>query len=90
MAVPNDKEAVVEEKPDEKPHDLTLRALEQRIRQQEIMSELGVMALQGPPFETLLADLPCAPASPSFPTTLKTRNASVPPTCWSSTASKGQ
>ncbi len=56
MAVPNDKEAVVEEKPDEKPHDLTLRALEQRIRQQEIMSELGVMALQGPPFETLLAE----------------------------------
>jgi len=56
MAVPNDNEAVVEEKPDEKPHDLTLRALEQRIRQQEIMSELGVMALQGPPFETLLAE----------------------------------
>jgi len=27
MAVPNDNEAVVEEKPDEKPHDLTLRAL---------------------------------------------------------------
>lgn len=56
MAVSNDKEAVIEEKPDEKPHDLTLRALEQRIRQQEIMSELGVMALQGPPFETLLAE----------------------------------
>ena len=51
MAVSNDKEAVIEEKPDEKPHDLTLRALEQRIRQQEIMSELGVMALQGPPLK---------------------------------------
>ncbi len=35
--------------------DLTLRALEQRIRQQEIMSELGVLALQGASVDTLLA-----------------------------------
>ena len=41
MAVSDDKEAVVEEKQDEKPPDLTLRALEQRIRQQEILAELG-------------------------------------------------
>jgi two-component sensor histidine kinase len=36
--------------------DPTLRALHQRIRQQEILAELGVGALQGPGFEQLLAD----------------------------------
>jgi two-component sensor histidine kinase len=36
--------------------DPTLRALRQRIRQQEILAELGVGALQGPGFEQLLAD----------------------------------
>ena len=36
--------------------DVTLRALQQRIRQQEILAELGVSALQGASFETLLAD----------------------------------
>ena len=36
--------------------DLTLRALHQRIRQQEILAELGVGALQGPGFDQLLAD----------------------------------
>jgi two-component sensor histidine kinase len=36
--------------------DLTLRALNQRIRQQEILAELGVGALQGPGFDELLAD----------------------------------
>ena len=50
----NENEAVVEEKPDEKPPDLTLRALEQRIRQQEILAELGVVALQGAVFDALL------------------------------------
>ena len=44
-----------------KPHgddsaDLTLRALQQRIRQQEILAELGVGALQGASFDTLVAD----------------------------------
>src|SRR5687768_385642 len=34
--------------------DLTLRALEQRIRQQEIISELGVLGLQGAPLRTML------------------------------------
>ena len=34
--------------------DVTLRALQQRIRQQEILSELGVMALQGATFDHLL------------------------------------
>jgi two-component sensor histidine kinase len=36
--------------------DPTLRALHQRIRQQEILAELGVGALQGPGFQQLLAD----------------------------------
>ena len=36
--------------------DLTFRALRQRIRQQEILAELGVGALQGPGFDQLLAD----------------------------------
>ena len=56
MVVSTDGEAVVEEKPDEKPPDLTLRALEQRIRQQEILAELGVVALQGAAFDELLAE----------------------------------
>jgi hypothetical protein len=34
--------------------DLTRRALQQRIRQQEILAELGVVALQGKPFRELL------------------------------------
>jgi hypothetical protein len=34
--------------------DLTTRALQQRIRQQEILAELGVVALQGRPFLGLL------------------------------------
>ena len=36
--------------------DPTFRALRQRIRQQEILAELGVGALQGPGFDQLLAD----------------------------------
>jgi two-component sensor histidine kinase len=36
--------------------DPTLRALRQRIRQQEILAELGVGALQGPGFDQLLTD----------------------------------
>jgi two-component sensor histidine kinase len=47
---------VVEEKPAGDAHDLTLRALQQRIRQQEILAELGVMALQLASFDTLLAE----------------------------------
>ena len=54
MAVLNDGEAVVEEKPDETPPDLTLRALQVRIRQQEILAELGVLALQGAKLDALL------------------------------------
>jgi two-component sensor histidine kinase len=43
---------VVEPSPD--PSDPTTRVLQQRIRQQEILAELGVVALQGKPFLELL------------------------------------
>ena len=47
---------VVEDKSASEASDLTVRALQQRIRQQEILAELGVGALQGPGFDQLLAD----------------------------------
>jgi two-component sensor histidine kinase len=48
-------EAVVEQKPDNSgSSEFTLRALHQRIRQQEILAELGVLALQGATFIELL------------------------------------
>ena len=49
-------EPVVEESPNDGEPDLTLRALHQRIRQQEILAELGVTALQGADFDKLLAE----------------------------------
>jgi two-component sensor histidine kinase len=56
MASPPDhKEPVVESPPnDDQPHDLTSRALRQRIRQQELLAELGVLALQGTEFMDML------------------------------------
>ena len=57
MSPSHEKEApVVEPKPTHGASDITLRALQQRIRQQEILAELGVTALQGASFDTLLAD----------------------------------
>lgn len=58
MPSPNDGPTpVVETKPEgAAAPDLTLRALQLRIRQQEILAELGVAALQGAPFDKLLAD----------------------------------
>lgn len=57
MCPPSDGEpAVVEPSPDGGTPDVTLRALEQRIRQQEVLAELGVGALQGASFEELLAE----------------------------------
>jgi len=47
---------VVEASPAGDAPDLTLRALQQRIRQQEILAELGVTALQGADFDTLMAE----------------------------------
>ena len=47
---------LVEPRPDERPPDVTLRALEGRIRQQQILAELGVMALQGASFDQLLTE----------------------------------
>jgi two-component sensor histidine kinase len=46
----------IEDKSASEASDLTLRALHQRIRQQEILAELGVGALQGAGFEQLLDD----------------------------------
>jgi hypothetical protein len=45
---------VVEHNPTGDAPDVTMRALLQRIRQQEILSELGVLALQNPSFVELL------------------------------------
>jgi two-component sensor histidine kinase len=57
MGPPNAKDKpVVEPTPTGHASDVTLRALQLRIRQQEILAELGVSALQGASFETLLAD----------------------------------
>ncbi len=47
---------VVEPRPEERPADVSLRALLQRIGQQEILAELGVTALQGATFEELLSE----------------------------------
>jgi two-component sensor histidine kinase len=47
---------VVDPKSTSEASDLTLRALRQRIRQQEILAELGVGALQGAGFNQLLTD----------------------------------
>jgi two-component sensor histidine kinase len=49
------KEPVVEPvRSDEQPNELTARALRQRIRQQELLAELGVLALQRPSFVGML------------------------------------
>lgn len=56
MAEVSDNQPVVEMNAADELPDLTLRALEQRIRQQEILSELGVLALQGAAFEELLTE----------------------------------
>lgn len=52
---PSDKQVpVAEQNPEGNAPDLTMRALALRIRQQEILSELGVMSLQHTPFQELL------------------------------------
>ena len=56
MSQPADTpEPVIEPKPEgEPPMELTQHALGLRIRQQEILTELGVLALKGTPFTELL------------------------------------
>ncbi|MGA7072046.1 sensor histidine kinase [Bradyrhizobium sp.] len=54
MRTPDTDEPVVEEKPGDEPEDLTGRALRLRIRQQEFLAELGVLALQRTSFTDLL------------------------------------
>jgi two-component sensor histidine kinase len=51
---PDTDEPVVEGKPGNEPEDLTGRALRLRIRQQELLAELGVLALQRTSFTDLL------------------------------------
>ena len=51
---PDTDEPVVEGKPGNEPEDLTGRALRLRIRQQELLAELGVLALQRTRFTDLL------------------------------------
>ena len=51
----DDGDAVIEERPaGEEPDGMTLRELHQRVRQQELLAELGVAALKGTPFPELL------------------------------------
>ena len=52
----NGDSPVVEPNPAGDDPDVTLRALQQRIRQQEILAELGVVALHGASLDTLLAE----------------------------------
>jgi two-component sensor histidine kinase len=54
MRTPDTDEPVVEEKPGNEPEDFTGRALRLRIRQQELLAELGVLALQRTSFTNLL------------------------------------
>ena len=55
MSYSDEKEPLVEAAPgDSQPDDLTSRALRQRIRQQELLAELGVLALQGTGFIDML------------------------------------
>jgi two-component sensor histidine kinase len=57
MAIPPDDEVEPEVEPNPEgaaPSELTERALRLRIRQQEILAQLGVLALQHPSFEDLL------------------------------------
>ena len=56
MSVPEDIPAVVEPKPTGDVPDLSVHAMHKRIRQQEILAELGVTALHGASLEQLLAD----------------------------------
>jgi len=53
-SIPEIGKPVVEAKPGGEPEDLTGRALRQRIRQQELLAELGVIALQRTSFADLL------------------------------------
>ena len=54
--MPENTPAVIEPTPISEGPDVSMHALQKRIRQQEILAELGVTALQGAAFEQLLAD----------------------------------
>ena len=48
--------SIIEHNPAGDDSDLTMRALQQRIRQQEILAELGVIALHGASLDKLLGE----------------------------------
>lgn len=52
----DEPDPVVEHPPDAQQTDVTRRSLEERVRQQDILAELGVFALQGASFDELLAE----------------------------------
>lgn len=52
----NETKPVIETSAGEEPHEVTRRTLEQRIHQQQLLSQLGVIALQGPSMDQLLAE----------------------------------
>lgn len=54
QALVKESPAIVEESPVEGPDELTMKALEQRIFQQEILSDIGVFALRNPSFDELM------------------------------------
>jgi len=56
MSESDEATPVVEPRPEERPPDITLRALLQRIRQQELLAELGVTAMQGASLAELLTE----------------------------------
>jgi two-component sensor histidine kinase len=56
MCAPSHIDRSIEPSPRDESADLISSALEERIRQQEILAELGVTALQGAPFDQLLTE----------------------------------
>src|SRR5262249_462955 len=57
MATNGPREPIIETPPHEhRPQETSDRALSLRIRQQEILAELGVTALKGTPFDELLRE----------------------------------
>src|SRR5690349_4601331 len=77
------KEPVVERSPGEEPDDPTGRALRLRIRQQELLAELGVLALQGTSFIEMLNHTARITAEGLRQNTVKLWNTFRPRTgCW--------
>ena len=90
MVPPKDGAPIVEPSPGGDAPDLTLRALHQRIRQQEILAELGVTALQGATSTSSWPKRPGSPPRRCGPSSACFSNTSHPRTgCWSGPGSAG-